>query len=163
MIARCACGRVEFEATGPPIASVVCYCDDCQEGSRRIEALPGARAVRDPDAGTAYILYRKDRAKCRTGAEHLSGGKIREDSATSRVVARCCNSAMLMKFDDARHWVSIYRGRFRGDVPPLQLRICTKFQPVASEHPSDVPSHSGFPLRFLAKLLASRLAMLLAR
>ena len=163
MMARCACGSVEFEAIGPPIASVVCYCDDCQEGSRRIEALPGARPVRDPDAGTAYILYRKDRVKCRAGAELLSGDKIRADSATSRVVVRCCNSAMVMEFADARHWVSIYRARFCGEVPPVQLRICTKWRPQGCEVPRDAPSHPGFPLGFLAKLLASRIAMLLGR
>jgi len=39
----CACGRTRFE-TGPrPIASVVCYCDDCQAGSRTLAALPGTR------------------------------------------------------------------------------------------------------------------------
>jgi hypothetical protein len=33
MAASCACGSVELEASGAPITSVVCYCDDCQEGS----------------------------------------------------------------------------------------------------------------------------------
>jgi len=61
MTASCSCGSVELEAVGAPIASVVCYCDDCQEGSRQIEALPNARPVQDPDGGTAYVLYRKDR------------------------------------------------------------------------------------------------------
>ena len=38
MTAACACGRVELKAIGAPITSVVCYCDDCQEGSRQIDA-----------------------------------------------------------------------------------------------------------------------------
>jgi len=42
MIATCICGSVEIEVVGTPIASVVCYCNDCQEGARNIEALPGA-------------------------------------------------------------------------------------------------------------------------
>lgn len=50
MIARCAGGSVEYEAAGNPILGVACYCDDCQEGARRVEALPGAPPVRDPDA-----------------------------------------------------------------------------------------------------------------
>ena len=33
----CSCGSVELEAIGAPIVSVVCYCDDCQEGSSQIE------------------------------------------------------------------------------------------------------------------------------
>ena len=163
MTASCSCGSVELEATGAPIASVVCYCDDCQEGSRKIEALPNARPVQDSDGGTAYILYRKDRVKCSRGALLLKSHKISEKSATNRVVATCCNSAMVMKFDDARHWVSMYRARFQGDIPPLEMRICTKFKPANGDVPRDVPSYPTFPLKFLAKLLAARIAMLLHR
>jgi hypothetical protein len=49
MTASCACGRVELAAIGAPIVSNVCYCRDCQQGSRQIEALPNAGLVRDPD------------------------------------------------------------------------------------------------------------------
>ena len=163
MTAACSCGSVELETIGAPISSLVCYCDDCQEGSRQIEALPNARPVQDPDGGTAYVLYRKDRVKCSKGAQLLKSHKIREESATNRVVATCCNSAMFLNFDDARHWVSINRARLRGDIPPLQMRICTKFKPEHGDVPSDVPSYSTFPLKFLAKLLAARIAMLLHR
>lgn len=163
MTASCSCGSVELEAIGAPISSVVCYCDDCQEGSRQIEALPNARPVQDPDGGTAYILFRKDRVRCSRGARLLKSHKIRERSATNRVVATCCNSAMFLNFDDGRHWVSMYRARVQGDIPPLQMRICTKFKPENGDVPSDVPSYSTFPLKFLAKLLAARIAMLLHR
>src|SRR5882757_3400090 len=101
-IARCLCGKVGIEAFGAPIASTVCYCDTCQEGSRQIEALPNAAPILGPDGGTAYILYRKDRIKYSKGAELLKGYKIDEKSTTSRVVATCCNSAMVMQFDDAK-------------------------------------------------------------
>ena len=162
-VASCACGGVELEASGAPIASVVCYCDDCQEGSRQIEALPNARPVQDPDGGTEYILYRKDRVKCSRGAALLKSYKIREKSASSRVVASCCNSAMLLKFDDAKHWVSMYRARFQGEIPSLQMRICTKFKPENRQVAGDVPGYSRYPLKFVAKLLAARIAMLLYR
>jgi hypothetical protein len=33
--------------------------------------MPNARPVQDPDGGTAYILYRKDRVKCSRGAALL--------------------------------------------------------------------------------------------
>jgi hypothetical protein len=150
MTASCSCGSVELEAIGAPITSVVCYCDDCQEGSRQIEALE-------------YILYRKDRVKCSRGAVLLKSYKIREKSASSRVVATCCNSAMLLKFDDARHWVSMYRARFQGDIPVLQMRICTKFKPENRHVPGDVPNYPSYSLKFLAKLLAARIAMLVHR
>lgn len=163
MIARCLCGNVEFETIGAPITSVACYCNDCQEGSRQIDALPNARPVLEPDGGTAYVLYRKDRVKCSRGDGLLMSHKIREKSATNRVVATCCNSAVLMNFDDARHWVPVYRARFQGDAPPLQMRICTKFKPENSDVRSDVPSYSGYPLTFMAKLVAAWIPMLLHR
>lgn len=161
--ARCLCGHVEIEASGAPITSAVCYCDSCQEGSRRIEALTNAVPILGPDGGTAYVLYRKDRIGYAKGAELLKSYKVDEKSATSRVVAGCCNSAMVMRFDDARHWVSVYRARFQGDVPPLEWRICTKFKPEGAEVPTDVPSSAMYPAGFGWKLLTSKLSMLLHR
>ena len=163
LTARCSCGSVELQALGAPIASVVCYCNDCQEGARRIEALAGAPAVLDPDGGSAFVLFRKDRVRCSRGAPLLKADKISEKSATNRVFATCCNSAMVLNFDDSRHWVSMYRARFRGELPPLQMRVCTKFRPASGDLPHDVPSYARFPLRFIAKLVGARLAMLFQR
>jgi hypothetical protein len=163
MIASCACGSVELEAMGAPITSVVCYCDDCQEGARQIEALPNARPVQDPDGGTAYVIYRKDRVQCAKGAPLLKHYKLREKSVTNRVVASCCNSAMFLNFDDAKHWVDVYRARFQGDIPPLQMRVCTKFKPKNGDVPNDVPAYPGYSPKFLAKLLVARIAMLFHR
>ncbi len=134
-----------------------------QKGADQIEALPGAGAIRDPDGGTAYIVYRKDRIECSRGAESLKGYKLKEVSVTNRVIATCCNSAMFMNFDRGPHWVSAYRARFHGELLPLQLRICTKFKPHGVVLPDDVPSHRGYPPGFIVKLLASRVAMLLGR
>ena len=98
MTATCACGRVAFKAAGEPIVTGVCYCDDCQRGAAQIEALPRAPAVREADGGTAYVLYRKDRIACTQGAELLRSYKLKDTSATNRVVATCCNSAMVVNF-----------------------------------------------------------------
>jgi hypothetical protein len=163
MVASCLCGQVELEAIGAPILSVVCYCDDCREGSRQIEALPNASPVQDLDGGSAYIVYRKDRVTCSRGALLLKSLKIREKSATNRVIATCCNSAMFLGFDDGKHWVDVYRSRCKGDLPPLQMRICTKFKPENGDVPSDVPSYSRYPFKFLMMLLAARIAMLFHR
>lgn len=163
MIARCACGSVEYEASGAPILSVVCYCDDCQEGSRRIEALSNAPAVRDPDGGTAYVLYRKDRVRCAKGGGLVESHKLRQKTDTNRVVATCCNSAMVMTFDDSKHWVPVYRGHVQGAPPPLDMRICTKFAPESDKVPRDVPTYPGFSVKFIWKLLGARFAMLLGR
>jgi hypothetical protein len=161
--ARCSCGSVELETIGAPIVCAACYCDDCQEGARQIEALPHASPVKGSDGGTEYVVFRKDRVRCSKGAELLKRYKIRENSATNRVVATCCNSAMFANFDDGKHWVDVYRARFQKDVPPVQMRICAAFKPSNAELPTDVPAYPGYPFKFVAKQIASRIAMLLGR
>ena len=163
MTATCACGSVEVRAFGKPIVSAVCYCDDCQKGAAQIEALPNAPAARDPDGGTSYMLYRKDRFECSSGAELLKPHKLKDASPTNRVVATCCTPAMFMKFDRGPPWVSAYRARFHGDLPPLQARICTKFKPDDVVLSDDLPSYRSYPPSFIVKLLASRIAMALGR
>ena len=49
--------------------------------------------VLNPDGGTDYVLYRKDRVQCVTGQEHLEEHRLKPDSPTRRVIATCCNSA----------------------------------------------------------------------
>lgn len=160
---QCRCGRVAYEATGAPIACVACYCEDCQAGSRQIEALANAGPVREVDGGTLYVLFRKDRVMCSKGTELLQIQKLDAKFATNRVVATCCHSAMAMTFDDVRHWTPMYRARFTGPAPPLQMRICTKFKPEGAELRSDVPQYASYPLGFLGKLLVARIAMLVRR
>jgi hypothetical protein len=162
-IACCACGSVELEATGAPIHCVVCYCDHCQQAARQIEALPNAHAVTDPDGGSSYVLYRNDRVTCARGADLLTDYKLTEKSATKRVVASCCNSAMYLGFDRGPFWFSMFRARFQGEVPPVQMRVQTRFKRDGVELPSDVPTHAKFPLRFFARLIAAWIAMLLRR
>ncbi len=158
--ARCTCGSVELETTGAPILGATCYCDDCQEAGRQIERLRNAPRVLDPNGGTDFLLYRKDRLKFIKGAELLLDHKLKEGSATRRVVARCCNSVMLLDFQKG-HWFSVCRARFAGDVPPLQMRIQTKSRPQTAGDPGDIPSYAGYPPRFMLKLVAAKVAMLL--
>jgi hypothetical protein len=66
---------------------------------------------------------------------------------------------MVMWFEDARHWAPVYRARLGGDAPAVEMRIATKFA-AASGKTSDVPSHRGYPLGLLGKLLAARVRML---
>ena len=69
---------------------------------------------------------------------------------------------MFLNFEKG-HWFSVYRAQFQGDVPPLRMRIHTKFKPENVDVPSDVPSYPTWPLKFVTKLLAARIAMLLRR
>ena len=163
LTAACACGSVELTASGAPIVTSVCYCNDCRQGSLQIEALSHTGSVREPDGGTAYILYRRDRIACSKGASLLKSYKIKESSATNRVVATCCNSAMFMNFDRGPYWISAYRARFQGSLPPLQMRVCTKYNSPEAVLSEDVPSYPGYPLRLVAKLLGAGVAMWLRR
>ncbi|MFZ0498170.1 MAG: hypothetical protein WAU49_10685 [Steroidobacteraceae bacterium] len=163
MIAVCACGKVEIEAVGTPITISVCYCDDCQEGARQIEVLPGAPPILDTGGGSAYLVYRKDRVSCSRGAELLKPLKIRAMSPTNRVIAACCNSAMMLSFDDDKHWIDIYRDRVRGTAPPPRMHVCTRFKRPGQGAPSDIPTYAGYPVKFLAQLAKARLEMSLAR
>jgi hypothetical protein len=161
-VARCACGNVEVELTGKPVISVACHCDDCQAGSSMIEALPGAPAILDAGHGTPYALYRNDRLKCTRGEELLAGYKLKPESTTNRMVARCCNSAMLARLDPILHWTPVYRDRI-ADAPPLEMRIQTKFVPAGVAVPQDMPNVRGVPFTFVARLVAAKLAMLPGR
>jgi hypothetical protein len=160
---RCSCGKVQMEAYGLPIVSCVCYCDDCQAGGRQIEALPHAPRVLDPDGGTALVLYRKDRIAWTKGAELLRHDKIAAKSATNRIVATCCNTGMVMSFDDSRHWVSTFRNRFQDDVLPAEMRVRTKFKSDAVTLPGDLPNYPGGPPILMWKLVKAWIPMLVGR
>lgn len=67
---------------------------------------------------------------------------------------------MVMRFDDARHWVYVYRARFVGDAPPIEFRICIKFKPEASKILDDVPNFATYPGGLMMKLLRARILML---
>lgn len=159
---HCTCRKVALALSGKAIASLACYCDDCQAAARQLEELPDARTIATADGGTEFVVYREDRLKTLQGAEHLKHYKLSGDSATTRVVAGCCNAPMVMEFSDFRHWASIYRARFEDDAPPLEVRMCTKFKPEGAEIPADVPSVSSYSLKFMGKLLLARIAMVFA-
>ena len=162
MRASCTCGQVAFEAEGAPLLHVSCYCDDCQAGSGRLEALPNAPRTLGPDGGTDYVLFRRDRFRPLQGDALLSDVRLRDRSPTRRVAASCCNAPMFTDFQKG-HWVSVYRDRLSGDVGPVQMRVQTRFKPAGAELPADAPAYPAFPLRLVATLLRARLAMLFGR
>ena len=161
--ASCACGQVALEARGAPIVTVVCYCDDCQAAGRRIEALEGASPVLDDDAGAQLVVFRKDRLSCVQGQDRLAAHKLKPTSATSRYVASCCNTAMYLGFDDAKHWVDVFRRRVEGTAPPIEMRVCTRFRTAGTALPTDAPSRPGFSIGLIARFIAAQIAMKLGR
>jgi hypothetical protein len=161
-IVRCNCGRVECEAVGDPIVSAVCYCNDCQAGGHQLEALAGALPILDPDDGTPYLTFRKDRFKCVVGAELLIGYKLSEGAPTQRFVASCCNSGMFLKFAPG-FWISAYRKRFAEPLPPIEMRNKTERRHSALPLPTDAPAYHGFPSKLFWRLIKARVAMLVGR
>ena len=93
------------------------------------------------------------------GADLLRHDKLREGTPTNRVVANCCNSGLFVSYDRGPHWVSIYRPGYGVDAPPLEMRVNTKF--ATAPVPDDVPGYRSFPLSFVWRLVAARVAMLL--
>jgi hypothetical protein len=155
--ATCQCGKVKFEAIGPPILTGACYCTSCQEAGRQFEQLASAPPVLDPDSGTGLILYRKDRVQCVTGEQYLEEHRLKPDSPTRRVIAKCCNCAMFLDFTKGQ-WLSMFRNRFP-DAPPLEVRIMTKERRAGVELADDLPNYSGLSGKFMLKLIAAWIAM----
>ncbi len=160
--ATCQCGKVKFEASGPPIFTCSCYCTSCQEAGHLFEQLASAPSVLDPDSGTRVILYRKDRVQCVMGQEHLQDRRLKPDSPTRRVVATCCNSAMFLDFTKG-HWLSMYWNRFPANAPALEMRVMTKERRAGVELADDLPNYRGHSGKLMLKLIAAWFAMGLRR
>ena len=156
-MSSCACGAVQLEASGPPIDAVACHCADCQTAGRQVEALPDARPVLDAGGGTAFLIFRQDRMRPVRGAERLRGFKLTTASPTTRYVTNCCNAMMYVGFDDAKHWVSMHRDRFQGEVPAVRMRVCTGAS-ANDAVPGDLPRHRGYPPSLIARLVWAGMA-----
>ena len=158
LTASCRCGVVALEATGEPIVHTACYCASCQEAGQRMEQLPDAPPVLGADGGTDFVLYRKDRVRYVRGGERLEAHRLKPESPTRRMVATCCNSAMFLDFTKG-HWLSLYRARMPGSVPPLEMRVMTADRCEGVVLPEDVPNYAAHSGKFMWKLLAAWIPM----
>lgn len=142
-----------FLATGPTLGTVVCYCDDCQKAARQIEAGSNGPPVSDPDGGTTLSLWRKDRVQARLGEDLLTEHRLDPETATKRIIASCCNSAMFIDFDKGPYWVSVMSDRIDGPRPPIEFRHMTKYRSSTLPYPDNVPTYPTFPKMFVARLM----------
>ena len=156
--AMCQCGKVKFEAVGAPILTGACYCTSCQEAGRRFEQRESAPPALDGDSGTSMVLYRKDRVQCVTGQQYLEEHRLKPESPTRRLIATCCNSAMVLDFTKG-HWLSMYRNRFPAGAPPLEMRVMTKERRAGVELADDLPNYPGPSGKFMLKLIGAWIAM----
>ena len=158
ILAPCRCGQVALEIVGPPILRAICYCASCQEAGRRYRAAPGAEPVLAEDGGTDYVLYRKDRIRCTRGGELLEERRLKPDSPTRRMHARCCGAPMFADFTKG-HWLSVYRGRLPNDMPPATMRMMTAERPEGVILPDDMANTPGRSGKLVLKLLGAWMAM----
>jgi hypothetical protein len=156
--ASCTCGKVQFEAVGAAIVTAACYCASCQAAGHQFEQSDPSAPVLERDGGTGFVLYRKDRVRCSKGEALLVEHRLTPQSTTRRVLATCCNSAMFLEFTKG-HWLSLYRNRFAGGGPPIQVRTMTKYKRRDVEFVDDVPSPATHSASFMWKLLAAWVAM----
>ena len=163
VLASCACGQVIVRLDGPHIYCTACHCDDCQAAAHELEKLPTPEPVMDRCGGTPYVLHRRDRYAILQGSERLEPSKLRQDSPTKRMVARCCNSPMFVAFDNAQHWISVFRSRIDRGAPKLQSRIAPKFSEHPEALPNDVPAFKTFPIQLVMRILLARGQMVIGR
>jgi hypothetical protein len=149
---------VRFDTVGAPILTGACYCTSCQQAGRLIEQMPAASPLLDPDSGTSMVLYRKDRVQCMTGQEYLREHRLKPESATRRVVAACCHSAMFLDFTKG-HWLSMFRNRFATGAWPLDMRVMTAERHAGVKLADDVPNYPRHSGKFMWKLIAAWIAM----
>ncbi|GKY88360.1 GFA family protein [Sinisalibacter aestuarii] len=159
--ASCACGKVQIAFIGAPVAVLSCCCDDCQRAAAALEALPGAPGYTEPCGGSPVALYHRKAMKVISGGDQLEPHKLHPGSPTSRMVARCCNSAMHIGFDKGPFWVTAFLARMGRTAPEPAYRIQTKFLPEPP--PGDMPNYPTFPKSLMGRIAWAGLTGLLRR
>src|SRR5258708_34790958 len=86
----CRCGRVRLEISGAPILHCICYCKNCQEGGRRLQALAGADVILGSDGGTDHAVFRKNRGRSVVGGEPLEEDRLDANTPTRHTDSPRC-------------------------------------------------------------------------
>lgn len=156
---RCKCGNTVFEVEGSPIMSCDCACESCRKAAASFAKLPGGFEPGGPSGTTHFVLYRKDRVRCLSGAESLAQHRLTEDAPTRRAVARCCDTPVFLEFEGG-HWLSLYAGLWpEASRPYASLRTMVNDLPAEESLPDDIPNHGSHSVRFMWKLAAVWVAM----
>ena len=124
-IVTCDCAQVAIELEGAPLICAECHCTSCRQAAVRLEQLPLARPMLEGNAGTQFVLYRKDRVQILRGQHLLEAFRLGPKAPTRRVISRCCNSPVFLEFQSG-HWLSLYASLWPEETRPTpQLRTMT--------------------------------------
>lgn len=155
----CACGKLQLQLEGAPILCAECHCTSCRTAGEQLQALNLARPMLEPNGGTRFVLYRKDRIHFRAGTDALREHRLSARSKTRRLVATCCNSPVCLEFQGG-HWLSLYSSLWPESIrPAIEMRTMISDLPDASKLPHDVPNAKRQSLAFFRKLLGAWVAM----
>ncbi|HET8939720.1 MAG TPA: DUF6151 family protein [Polyangiales bacterium] len=155
----CNCGDVAFTVEADPIMTVECMCNSCRAAGAVFEALPGAPKLLEDSGATHFVLYRKDRVRCTSGALHIKQFRLTPTSKTRRLLATCCNTPLLLEFTSG-HWLSMYARRWPVERrPSVEMRTMVSDLPEGTQLPNDVPNSKTQSPRFMLKLLGAWIAM----
>lgn len=156
----CHCGACQLEVTGAPIISTECHCNSCRAAAAKFEALPASESVQEPNGGSRFVLYRKDRIRFVSGRDKLKALRLQSDSKTVRAVATCCNTPVFMELPGG-HWLSLYAGLWPKDhLPPLDERTMVKDRSdKGASLPHDARNAGSQSPRFMWRLLTAWIGM----
>jgi hypothetical protein len=156
---HCACERVHLDLERAPIITAECHCTSCRTAGATLQAVPGMRPLLEPNGGTLFVLYRKDRVRIVAGAELLREFRLSASTTTRRVVASCCMTPLFLEFLRG-HWLSMYAGLWpEASRPAPELRTMTSDLPDASVLPDDLPNSKRQSPKFMFKLVGAWIAM----
>ena len=156
---QCACGSVALEVEGTPIVTAECHCESCRTAAARLRTLPAAPPFVEPNGGTRYVLYRKDRVRFVEGRERLRALRLAPKSKTRRVVASCCSTPVFLELENG-HWLSLYGCLWpAGALPRVELRTMTSDLPPGTTLSDEVPGYRTQSPAFMLKLLGAWIAM----
>jgi hypothetical protein len=156
---HCACGRLQLEVRGRPIINAECHCTSCRTAGTKLQGLPLAVPMLEPNGGTHFVLYRKDRVRIVDGAHLLKEHRLTPGAKTRRVLAACCMTPVFLEFQSG-HWLSLYASLWpAGALPAVDLRTMTSDLPPGTTLSPEVPSYKTQSPAFFAKLLGAWIAM----
>ena len=92
---RCICGRVRLQFLRPmPVLHVHCCCNSCRQGREWVASQGGPPMTKGP---TLVYYFENDLAQLESHALPLLFAiKLRESGRTTRLVTKCCHSAIAM-------------------------------------------------------------------